>query len=193
MGLKLKDIPRIKNAELPGGVKVDFGEMIAEAEQIKKSLQAEPKQAKPPLSPQPRAIRPVKQTEANARMLQLGLQPSPSGLDFEYYRSMVEEDPNLALAGLRIELEILACNLGRGFHVALPDNAGATMLFQKLLEGGAITNLQFQLLQKILQLCNAAVHGQQVTKDQANAVIELTKYLGDDYIKWLSWGFPGKP
>jgi hypothetical protein len=184
-------IPRVKNAELPGGVKIDFGEVIKEARQIKESILAEPKPLKPPAPPQ-LAIKPVKQTEANARMLALGLQPSPSGLDLNYYRAMVEDDPNLALAGMRMELEILARNLARGFHVALPDNVGAMLMFRKLLEAGAISDLQFQLLQKVIQLCNAAVHGQPVTKEEANSVIELTKFLADDYIKWLSWGFPGK-
>jgi hypothetical protein len=66
-------------------------------------------------------------------------------------------------------------------------------MFRKLLEADAISSLQFQLLQKVVQLCNAAVHGQQVTKEQANSVIELTEFLADDYIKWLSWGFPGQP
>jgi hypothetical protein len=182
-------IPRVKNAELPGGVKIDFGAVIEEALQIKESILTEPKTAKPP-PPTQGTIKPIKQTEANARMIALGLQPSPSGLDLNYYRAMAEDDPNLALAGMRMELEILARNLARGFHVALPNNIGALQMFQKLFEAHAISNLQLQLLKKVLQLCNAAVHGQPVTNEQANSVIDLSKFLADDYAKWLSWGFP---
>jgi len=54
-------------------------------------------------------------------MIHLGLRPSPSGLDMSYYRSLADQDPNVTLAGLRIEIDILARNLAKGFNVSVND------------------------------------------------------------------------
>ena len=39
------------------------------------------------------------------------------------------------------------------------------------------------------RLANAAVHGTQVTVEQANAVIDIATVLTQQYLAWLSWGF----
>lgn len=126
-------------------------------------------------------------------MTALGLQPSPSGLDLGYYRALIEQDPNIGLAGLRMELEVLGHNLAKGFNISLSPRDGSVMgIFRKLLDNGAITGLQFQLLKKVIELCNAAIHGERVTKEQADSILDTMKFLADDYIAWLSWGFPKK-
>ena len=179
--------PRLKNAELPGGVKFDFQAAIEQAQQLKKEILIAPK----PADTHPKVGKPILQTEANARMVALGLQASPSGLDLGYYRALIEQDPNIGLAGLRMELEILGRNLAKGFNIPLSErDASAMTIFRKLLDSGAITGLQFQLLKKIIELCNAAIHGQRVTKEQAESILDTMKFLADDYIAWLSWGFP---
>ena len=180
--------PRLKNAELPGGVKFDFQEGVEQAQQLKKEILATPK----PPDTHPKVGKPIPQTEVNARMIALGLQPSPSGLDLGYYRALIEQDPNIGLAGLRMELEILGRNLAKGFNIPLSARESSAMgIFRKLLDSGAITGLQFQLLKKVIELCNAAIHGVKVTKEQAESILDTMKFLADDYIAWLSWGFPG--
>lgn len=182
-------IPRLKNAELPGGVKFDFQEAIEQAQQLKQEILS----AHKPPDTQPKVGKLIQLTEANARMIALGLQPSPSGLDLGYYRALIEQDPNIGLAGLRIELEVLGRNLAKGFNIPLSSRDGSAMnIFRKLLDNGAITNLQFQLLKKVIELCNAAIHGVRVTKEQADSILDTMKFLADDYIAWLSWGFPRK-
>lgn len=182
-------LPRLKNAALPGGVKFDFQEAIEEAQKLKREILTAPKSADAP----PKPSNPIQQTEANARMVSLGLQPSPSGLDLGYYRALIQQDPNIALAGLRIELEILGRNLAKGFHIPLSVyETSAISIFRKLADKGAINPLQFQLLKKIIDLCNAAIHGQRVTTEQAESILDSMKLLADHYIAWLSWGFPGK-
>jgi hypothetical protein len=177
----------LKNAELPGGLKFDFQEAIEQAQQLKKEILAAPK----PPDAHPAVEKPIKQTEANARMIALGLQPSQSGLDLGYYRALIEQDPNIALAGLRMELEILGRNLAKGFNIPLsPGDNSVMSIFRKLLDNGAITGLQFQLLKKIIELCNAAIHGHRVTKEQAESILDAMKLLADNYIAWVSWGFP---
>ena len=128
-------------------------------------------------------------TEANARMIKLGLQPSPSGLDMAYYRNIAAQDPNLALAGLRIEIDIIAKNLARGFHIEVGSHDTGARLLQRLRDAGAITTEQLQLTLKVLRLCNAAIHGEIVSREQADEVIDLANTLRDQYLRWLSWGF----
>ena len=66
---------RIRHAELPGGVAVDLDQEIKEVKALSAKVQEEPT---PPDKKRKPAI-PL--TEANARLIQLGLRPSPSGLD----------------------------------------------------------------------------------------------------------------
>jgi hypothetical protein len=128
-------------------------------------------------------------TEANARMLSLGLQPSPSGLEMSRSFDLAQQDPNLALAGLRMELETLARNLAKGFKIDVGHHDSAGTLLRRLLDKSAITSDQYGLAQSIVRLCNAALHGTRVSREEAETVIDAAKVLAKDYIEWLSWGF----
>ncbi|MHC4503121.1 MAG: hypothetical protein ACYTFI_07440, partial [Planctomycetota bacterium] len=59
----------------------------------------------------------------------------------------------------------------------------------RLRDKGAITDYQYRLAQKIIRLCNAAVHGTQVSREDAESVISVARVLTDDYLAWLGWGF----
>ena len=84
---------RIRRAELPGGVAVDLDQEIKEVKALSAKVQEEP-------TPPDRKRGPtIPLTEANARLIQLDLRPSLSGLDMSYYRNLAEQDPNVALAG----------------------------------------------------------------------------------------------
>ncbi|MEO0457553.1 MAG: hypothetical protein AAF152_13380 [Cyanobacteria bacterium P01_A01_bin.114] len=98
-------IKRLEKADLPGGVSISLRAEILEAKKLSEQVIAEP----PP--PKAKGLKKLPLTEANLRMLQLGLQPSPSGLNVNYYREIAETEPNLALAGLRLEVDVLARNL----------------------------------------------------------------------------------
>jgi len=176
-------LARITRAELPGGVSVDFPREVREAKELSAKVEATP-------APSDRRRAPgIPLTEANARLIQLGLRPSPSGLDMNYYRSFAAQDPNVALAGLRIEIDVLARNLAKGFNVTLDARDTGSRLIRKLYDGGAITAEQMQLTLKVLQLCNAAIHGTPVTREQAESVIDTVDVLAAQYVAWLSWGF----
>jgi len=127
-------------------------------------------------------------TEANRRILELGLQPSPSGLDISYYREMAERDPNLALAGLRIEIDILARNLAKGFKVDISERDSGIRLLRKLQSANAITREQMELTKIVFQLTSAAVHGEIITQGEANSVLDIADVLAEHYLAWLSWG-----
>jgi hypothetical protein len=180
---------RIKSAKLPGGVSFDLVDQIEEAKQLSTKVQEsipskrEERKAKSPVIPL---------TEANSRLIDLGLRPSPSGMDMDYYRNLSQQDPNLALAGLRIEVDLLAKNLAKGFDISIdPKRESGVRLLRKLVEADAITNDQYQLAVKIMNVCNKAVHGEHVSYGQALSIIDSAEVLVDDYLAWLSWGFDG--
>jgi hypothetical protein len=174
---------RMTRAELPGGVSVDFPREVREAKELSARVEATP------APPDRRRAPGIPLTEANARLIQLGLRPSPSGLDMNYYGAFAAQDPNVALAELRIELDVLARNLAKGFNVNVDTKDTGSRLIRKLYDGGAVTAEQMQLTLKVLQLCNAAVHGTPVTQEQAEAVIDTVDVLAAQYVSWLSWGF----
>jgi hypothetical protein len=174
---------RLRKAGLPGGVSIDFHEEIQEAKQISKEVEA----VTPP-SDRPR--RPlIPQTEANARMIALGLKPTSSGLDMSYYREIAQTDPTLALAGLRIEIDVLANNLAAGYKLETKKTESVGSLLRRLRERGAITAEQMDLARRILAICNRAIHGQRVTREEALDVIDAASVLANDFLAWLSWGF----
>ncbi len=173
---------RLKKAAFPGGA-LDFSERVEEARSLSEKVRESPQ----PPSKKGAAVIPI--TEANARLLNLRLVPSPSGLDFRYYRRLADQDTNLALAGLRMEIEAMARNLTIGFKLPFSKTDAAGKLLRRLLDAGKITSEQSRLGETILRLCNAAVHGERVTLEQANSVIDVADVLRDQYLNWLSWGF----
>jgi len=175
---------RLKSADLPYGVSLDFEKEIRDAKELSREVQNA-------IPPKERISKPsIPLTEANARMLSLGLQPSPSGLDMNHYRDIAEKDPNIALAGLRMEIETMSRNLAKGFKVNATKKDSASSLLRKLYEASAITLDQYHLAHKMVSLCNAAIHGKIVSLEEAVSVIDAAKVLADQYVSWLSWGFP---
>lgn len=176
---------RLKSAKLPGGVSLDLSEQIREAKNLSDKVQEAASEKIQEHKGKPS----IPLTDANARLLKLGLQPSPSGMDMTYYRDIAAKDPNLALAGLRIDVDILSRNLARGFKVEIGERDTAGRIARRLLEEEAIDHYQFELLSKILAISNQAVHGTPISYDQAQSVLDSAQVLIDDYIAWMSWGF----
>jgi hypothetical protein len=154
-------IGRIRKAALPGGVSIDFEEQILETKELATRIEA----ALPPPNRPQTPVLPL--TEANSRMISLGLKPTPSGLDLSYYRSIAANDPTPALAGLRIELEILIRNPARGFKIDVATYESPSRVLNRLLDASAVTKDQFALGKKVLSLANQAVHGRAVSRREA--------------------------
>jgi len=180
-------LEKLKKAGLPGGVSLDFSAEVIDVRQLSQRVETLP--AKAGL----KAFPTLRLTEANARMIELNLQPSPSGLDMNYYRQLAVQDPNIALAGLRIELDVLARNLARGFGVPIGERDSGLRLLRRVREEGAITASQFELAERVVRLCNAAIHGTLVSKEQADSVLDSAEVLAEQYLSWLSWGFTDNP
>lgn len=177
-------VKRITHADLPGGLKINLKETIEDAERLSEDVA----EIEPP--PGKRGIPSIPVNEANARMIKVGLQPSPSGLDLNYYRDLANQDPNIALVGLRIELEIMTNNLAKGFNVPLSQGRmPLSRLVHELYKNNAITIQQRQLIEKVSTVCNLAVHGEPISMAETLQVIESVEILAKQYTAWLSWGF----
>lgn len=176
---------RIKKAELPGGINIEtFPEQLQLAKEISKEVKKES------LAKNAENKKPILNlTDANKRMISLGLAPSPSGLDMSYYRNLSKQDPNIAFAGLRMEIDLMIKNLAKGFKIEISDSDSTDDKLRKLRDNDAITDNQFDLIKKLIKLCNNAIHGLKVTDEDANAILDIATVLRDDYIAWLSWGF----
>jgi hypothetical protein len=179
-----KVLVRLRKAVLPGGVSLELEDQIQQVRVLSEQVRSEeppPHRAKTPGIPL---------TEANARMIQLGLQPTLSGLDMSYYRNLAATDPVLALAGLRIELETLARNLAKGYKLPVSVTAPLGGVLTALRDAHAITPAQMELAQQALRVCNQAIHGRAISREQAEDVTDSVGVLARDYLAWLSWGFP---
>jgi hypothetical protein len=123
-------------------------------------------------------------------MLELGLLPSPSGLQVTYYRSLADQDPNLALAALRLEVDTMLKNLAKGFQVPINNYDSAEIIARKLRDSTAITSRQYEFIRKILTLCDAAIHGLRISQAEVDEILDIAAVLRDAYVAWLSLGFP---
>lgn len=181
---------RFKRADFPGGVSVEaFPEEVREARALLTRVQEEEEEKKKERNVQGPSI-PL--NEVNARMMNLGLSPSPTGLELSHYRIIAERDPNLALAGMRMEVETMLKNLAKGFDVTIGNRDGVSVIVHRLKDQGVITSHQAELLAKLIRLCNSAVHGQKVTEPQVDDLLDVATVLRDQYVSWLGWGFPDK-
>lgn len=176
---------RLRKAVLPGGVSIDLQEEVREVKQLSEKIESTTPPADRKRTPG------IPQTEANARMIQLGLRPSPSGLDLSYYREIAERDPVLALAGLRVELETWFRNLAQWSNIDTKPNDSMNRVLARLRDGHAVTPDQVLLTRRVLSFCNQAIHGGEVSREQALEVIGAAGVLARDYLAWLSWGFDG--
>ena len=178
---------RAKKLNLPGGFSVEaFDEKIEQAKHLGEKIVEE---RKPEIKEKIHKLNDFKNIQVNRRMIELGLEPSPSGLDIEYYKQIAERDPRLALAGLRIDFEMMLKNLAKGFKVNISSREPIRKIINKLLDTNSITYRQYDLLNTIFEISNYAIHGKEISTKVTLEVLDISKTLIDDYKAWLTWGF----
>ena len=172
---------RAKRVELPGGISIEaFENKLQKARALEQEIKAERSLG---VSDQPNPS--IRGQEANIQMIGLGLRPSPSGLDLNYYAYIAESDMTLAMAGLRMDLELMLRNLAKGYAIEIYDRSSPDQLLDALLKAGAVQTSQSEFVRIIFQLTSFAIHGGNITKAQFDEVIELGQTLVEDYILWL--------
>jgi hypothetical protein len=90
------------------------------------------------------------------------LSPAPARQEEEYaFQSVAQRDPNLALAGLRIELEKRLVRLAEAHDVGTTMQ-GMGRLLGELARRGILSEDEESVLSDLVHLLNAAVHGASV-------------------------------
>jgi hypothetical protein len=183
----LKLINRVKKVELPGGVSLEtVEEDIKQAKELAAEIKTE---RKPEIQQFIDKVGIKVDSETNKRMIQLGLTPSPSGLNLSYYKNIADTEPRLALVGLRSDFELMLKNLAKGFKIQVDSKKPISKIISKLFKEGAITTRQYEFINTIFKISNIAAHGALITKEQVYEVLDIGQVLVDDYIAWLDWGF----
>ena len=97
-------------------------------------------------------------------------------------RQILDVDPNLSLAALRIEIERTLSHAVRRLLDRKTAKPRSIRGYVKLLaSAGLLRPDQAEALQVISSMCNTAVHGHDVTKVEASKIIELTERLNKSF------------
>lgn len=95
-----------------------------------------------------------------------GLLPTDQAMPQPSFLAISDRDPNLALAGLRIEIERRLRVLADGFD--LPENRPLGHTLRELEVRNVITNNVFGGLSDLIRVGNSAAHGARVERDVAD-------------------------
>jgi len=106
----------------------------------------------------------------NAGMLASGELDSPKpAFSFQI---VAESDPNLALAGLRIEIEKRLVLLAEANDIG-PGNRGLGYLLRELNQRSILSAEERSVLADLISQLNSAVHGASVTKESLDWALEV--------------------
>lgn len=89
-----------------------------------------------------------------------------------FFQTILTEDPNLALAGLRIEIE-KQLHLLAEYNQVRVSKAGIGILLSELSKQEVLNYEEQAALKDIVGILNSAVHGASVQQDTANKVVEV--------------------
>ena len=169
----------LQTVKLPGGTELDWQKKVKAVEEAADKVEALPKSQQTPDSLN-------ESHELSRRLELLGLFSSPSKYDFEYYQQIAKQDPNLALAGLRMELERMLQNMARSVGLKYDERRTSPGRFSGLLRSeGILEEEEYQLIRSIINVANAALHGQDVSTNDAIRTIRSAEAYLDTYIPFM--------
>jgi len=94
------------------------------------------------------------------------------------YIQISDQDPNLALAGLRIEIEKRLLQIATS-HDLFVERASVSKLLRILGDRGILTKEERIVLSDLIHILNSAVHGANVDRETAEFAIEMGTRLLD--------------
>lgn len=132
----------IESAKLPGGWEIKFRDMQKAAEKVVESAKTGSEEKK--LAPTDTTVEPA-------------------------FLHIAERDPNLALAGLRIEIEKRLRLLAQNYEI--PENRSLTLLLRELQKKEILTSSALAGLQELIYAGNQAAHGAKIEDGVADWAI----------------------
>jgi len=90
-------------------------------------------------------------------------------------RKLLDSDPVLALAALRIEIEKSLKTIAKRLDLPIKEKRSITEIIVNLKRKEIFSHEQVLILRKIIQMCNKAVHGAVISKSEAKEIIFLTE------------------
>jgi hypothetical protein len=90
-------------------------------------------------------------------------------------KKLIDSDPVLALAALRIEIEKSLKNIAKKIDLPYKDRYSINSIIVKFEKKEIFSKKQIIVLRKIIQMCNKAIHGIEVSKDEALEIISLAE------------------
>jgi hypothetical protein len=95
---------------------------------------------------------------------------------------LLDIDPTLSLAALRIEIEkVLSATANKLVDTNKDLKRGNRFYISQLLKSELISPEQGKALHSIVDICNEAIHGAKVTKEEAKEIIEIAKRLNHSF------------
>lgn len=90
-------------------------------------------------------------------------------------RKLLDSDPVLALAVLRIEIEKSLKSIAKRLDLPVKEKRSITEIIVNLKRKEIFSHEQVLILRKIIQMCNKAVHGAVIYKSEAKEIIFLAE------------------
>lgn len=90
-------------------------------------------------------------------------------------RKLLDSDPVLALAALRIEIEKSLKVIANKLDLPIKEKRSITEIIVNLNRKEIFSYEQVKILRKIIQMCNKAIHGAVISKGEAKEIIFLTE------------------
>ena len=179
------ELRRLMNAvrkfHLPGGTEVDIGDLLEEAGESAQRASDAVNSSKDSESIKEQVER-IASSVAGQR-----LPIAVAALDLDYYRGVALSDPNLALAGLRMGLERALSDVAElAGSPQQPRTVTTARVAKVLAKRGILPQELRSLARDIAAITNAAVHGQQVTTEEALRVIDSAEPIRTFYFSWLA-------
>lgn len=96
-------------------------------------------------------------------------------------RELLDSDPVLALAALRIEIERKLRSVANFIEVPMSDRLSISKLIDAVARRELLSVEQIAALRKILNMCNRAIHGSSISREEAREIIDLVEELNKTF------------
>lgn len=154
-------LPYSKAIHFPGGGGIEF--VLHDAERAVKVAEAQPRK-------EPRRIVTSGEIRPTGDLTLRTIRAEENRIWQEY----VTRDPNVALAGLRIEIERLLRTLSHLVGgVEIPRLSSIRQVLDLLRNKEVLTPAEAEAVDQVVQVCNRAVHAEVVTIETAQATADL--------------------